>query len=521
VYLILTASKDTYITNKVIDNTFRAKDANVGRAGTIDIFKLWDESTYLSASTRITASVGEISRGLIKFEFDTVKALTASNLDLNSSRFQARLRLFDIMGGQATPSNFYLITYPLSKSFDEGVGRDVASFGDLDVANFMTASVTNGTPAMWNLSGANVGGLLGSDDLDYISSGTSASPGFSAYIDFGASQYFKNGNENLDIDITKYVSASIAGQIPDFGLRLSFSGSDSTDQKTRFVKRFASRHSSNLLKVPQIHVSWDDSVVDNHEDFIFDTSGSLFLRNYVRGVPTNLKSGSDASAITGDNTILLKLQVQSFNEIFTGSQHTAGTDATQIAGLYSASFAMSTYDTRTVNQSNHTFVDLIEKSGSITFKTYWISVDESIAYHTGSLTVRPSRKTTFERQPSDLMFNFTNLEPEYNKNDDVYLNVFVEDLSTEDKVYKIPYSKKSISLSKVYYRIREASTGQIMVPFDDSRETTKLSSDSNGLSFYFKMSSLPKGFVYYFDLLVKDYGENRIYNEASGKFKVV
>ena len=43
-YLILTASSDTYITNKIIDNDYRAIDANVGRAGTIDIFKLYDES---------------------------------------------------------------------------------------------------------------------------------------------------------------------------------------------------------------------------------------------------------------------------------------------------------------------------------------------------------------------------------------------------------------------------------------------------------------------------------------------
>ena len=520
-YLILTASKDTYITNKIIDNTFRATDSNVGRAGTIDIFKLYDESTFMSASTRITSSVNEVSRGLIKFDFDTLKSLTGSSLNLNSSNFKAKLKLFDIMGGQATPSNFYLVSYPLSMSFDEGIGRDVASFGDLDVANYVTASVTNNAASLWWKSGSNAGGLLGSSDIDYISSGTSASPGLSSYIDFGSSQYFKNGNENLDMDVTYFVSASIAGVIPDQGLRISFSGSNETDTKTRFVKRFASRHSSNALKVPQLHISWDDSITDNHEDFVFDISGSLFLRNYVRGTPSNIVSGSAATSITGDDSVLFKLQVQDFTEIFTGSQHTAGTDSTGIAGLYSASFAMSTYDTRTVNVSNETFTNLIAKSGSITFKSYWLSIDETVGYHTGSLVIRPSRKTSFKSQPSDLLFTFINLEPEYSHKDDVYVSVFAEDFSVEDKVYKIPYSKKSISLSKVYYRIRESSTGQIIVPFEETRKTTKLSSNGDGLSFYFKMSSLPKGFVYYFDLLVKDYGENRIYNEASGKFKVV
>lgn len=519
-YLILTASSDTYITDKIIDNDYRAKDANVGKAGTIDLFKLYNESSEMSGSTKVTGSITEISRGLIKFDYNSIKALTSSNLDLNSNSFSAKLKLYDIMAGQATPSNFRLILYPLSKSFDEGIGKDVASFGDLDVANFITASVTNAEPSLWNVSGANGGGLLGDDNLDYIMSGTSASPGFSSYIDFGKAQYFETGNEDLSIDVTTHVSAAIAGQLPDYGFRISFSGSEETDNKSRFVKRFASRHSSNKFKVPQLHISWDDTVTDNHQDFVFNHSGSLFLRNYVRGVPTNLVSGAASSNISGDNSILLKLQVQDFTEVFTGSQHTAGTDSSQIAGLYSASFCMNSFDSRTVNASNDKFTHLINKSGSITFATYWISVDENVAYHTGSLTVFPTRKTSFKRQPADLIFRFTNLEPEYTQKDDVYLNVFVEDFSMEDKVYKIPYSKESISLSNVYYRIRELGTNTIIVPFEDSKGSTKLSTGGDGLTLYFKMSSLPKGYVYCFDLLVKDYGETRIYNEASGRFKV-
>jgi hypothetical protein len=38
-YRILSASKDAYITNKIINQTFRATDANVGQAGTLDLFK--------------------------------------------------------------------------------------------------------------------------------------------------------------------------------------------------------------------------------------------------------------------------------------------------------------------------------------------------------------------------------------------------------------------------------------------------------------------------------------------------
>ena len=43
-YRILSASKDAYITNKIINQSFRATDANVGQAGTLDLFKLYDEN---------------------------------------------------------------------------------------------------------------------------------------------------------------------------------------------------------------------------------------------------------------------------------------------------------------------------------------------------------------------------------------------------------------------------------------------------------------------------------------------
>ena len=59
---ILTASKDTYITNKIINDSFRATDANVGNAGSLDLFKLYNENTLSGEPSPI-----EISRLLIKF----------------------------------------------------------------------------------------------------------------------------------------------------------------------------------------------------------------------------------------------------------------------------------------------------------------------------------------------------------------------------------------------------------------------------------------------------------------------
>jgi hypothetical protein len=511
-YLIVTASKDTYITNKILDNSYRARDANVGRAGTIDLFKLWNESE-ISGSTRPT----EISRALIKFDLDRIYALTQSAIDLNHSTFEAKIKMFDILGGQATPANFNLLIYPLSRSFDEGIGRDVSTFGDLDACNFITSSYSSATANLWFMSGASSSGILGSDDIDYITSGTLDG----SFVDFGKSQNFIKGNEDLEIDVTTILSATLAGQIPNHGFRIAYSGSEETDNKTRFVKRFASRHSSNPFKVPQLIVTCDDTIIDHHADFLFDISGSLFLNNYHRGIPSNILSGASATAITGDNSVMLKLQKGDWTKYITGSQHAIGTANANDAGVYSASFAIPLNDSQAINKKKEKLIDVIHKSGSVIFDEYWTSVDGSVGYHTGSLEVKPPQRSSYVSQPSSLEFRFMNLSQEYNQTDVVTLKIFVNDLNETSKFYKTPFSKKSLALSNVYYRIREADNGTIVIPFKSTNSATKLSSDSDGMYFEFRMQNLPAGHSYVIDLLVKDFGLNKTYEAVSTRFRII
>ena len=111
-YLILSSSKDAYITNKIIQGSFRATDSNTGRAGTLDLFKLYDESTIAGESDPI-----ELSRALIKFDLSKLRTLTGSILDINDPSFKCLLSLKSVNGTQTVPRNFSLIAYPLSQSF--------------------------------------------------------------------------------------------------------------------------------------------------------------------------------------------------------------------------------------------------------------------------------------------------------------------------------------------------------------------------------------------------------------------
>jgi hypothetical protein len=508
--LICTASSDTYITNKIVNNNLVVSDTNVGRAATLDLFKLYNETTY-SGSTNHT----ELSRILIKFDLQHISD-NLSKINLNSSSFKATLKLYDIISGNPTPSNFNVTVNPLSQSFDEGVGRDTISFNDIDVANFITASYTS-QANLWFASGANSGGLLGSDNIDYISSGNLGS----GVVDISASQNFFKGTEDLSIDVTQIVSATIAGIIPDKGFRICFAPSEETDQKTRFVKRFASRHVSNPLLRPKILIQYNDSIKDSSKYFTFDSSGTLFLQTFIGSTPSNIVSGSSLTPVTGLNSLILTLNTGTYNFIVTGSQHFEGTNAQFVPGVYSASFAIPSNLQNTVYSGSDTLANIIATSGSVNFTTYWKSLDNTFGYYTGSLLVtRPIREQANFTTRNPLL-RITNANPFYTTRDKVRFRVFGVDLNRQfSQPVKRARRLESIIYDKVYYQVFDRSTGNVIIPYDSVNNSTLLSTDSQGMFFDFYMQSLIPGRSYGFQFYVVDRDQSYLSKEDDTHFDV-
>lgn len=510
--IVCTASSDTYITDKIIDGNFRATDANVGQASTIDIFKLYGESTLNG-----TSSLAELSRGLLKFDFSPITDLTGTILDLDSSKFKATLEMKDIMTGHAVPRNFTMSVFPLSQTFDEGEGFDTGKFSDVHVANFVTASYTTQNN-VWFASGANYGGLLDSDNIDYIKSGN-LSDG-DGLVSFEKKQLFEIGTEDLAIDITSIVSATIAGQIPDVGLRLSLTGSQEDDRKSRFVKRFASRHVSNPLLRPRVVVRFDDSIRDDHSNFSFDSSGTLFLNSYNRSDRANLVSGSGLSAITGADCFVLQLNKGLFNYYITGSQHTAGTDSANVAGVYSATFALPSVESGLYTKRDK-ISDLLVQKGEIDFTTYWKSIDGTVAYHTGSLKMKrlDRRSGQFGSREPDIIV--TNAVRSYSKKDTVRFKLFGRDVIEENNMpVKTPINLPSVIYEKIYYQVVDRVTGKIVLSYDDTSDSTKVSTDSEGMFFDFKLQALTPGRSYSFDFFIVDRGVSYLVKNRDTTFEV-
>lgn|SRR3990167_11461836 len=497
---------DSYITNKIINNSYRAEDSATGGAATLDLFKLYSESTISGSTNPI-----ELSRLLIKMDLDPLRALTGSVLDISHSSFNVKLVLKDVQGGQTyPPTPFKVILYPLSKSFDEGLEcRDVVSYADIGVPNFLTASVANGSADLWVASGCNAGGKSGNPNIDYIYS----HPVVGA---LHAEQTFTDASSDLELDITTIVSATIAGIISDHGFRISYSGSFETNQSTYFIKRFGSRHVNNGRISPKLLVKYNDAINDNTSDSFFDLSGTIFLANQPRGQLAHIISGN--TSITGNNSLLLRLESGS-QCIFkiTGSQHKIGVNF--VTGVYSASFAIPSNKKRALRVE-------LQSAGSATFDAYWSSTDQSVPYLTSSLVIREINRSSFNNTPARVVLSMPNLRDEYSITEIPRLRVYAQKVNDNLKATKLPLEGKSEIYNKMYYRVRDAYTNDTIIPFDadgtGEKNATLLSTDTGGMYFdaYF-ISDLIIGRVYAIDLMVKTLGVTQVYDNLGVRFKII
>lgn len=497
------AQKDTYITDRVIKGR-RSVNGNVGRAGTLDLFKL-------HGNTRSgTSDNYELSRLLIKFDMTSVREHVLSNgFDWSDPTFKAHLSMRDVYGGQPTPSEFTVVVLPLSRSFDEGPGKDVAFYSDLSAANFLTASWSGG-PVPWFVPGANGKGLLGSDDIDVITSGNLGS----GIVSTAASQSFVEGNEDLFVDITTIVSATLAGIIPDCGFRISFSESEENDTRTRFVKRFASRSASAAELRPRLVVGWDDAVRDDRTSMTLDSSGTIHLYNRYGGSLRNLVSGSALTPLTGSNCVLLRLETPVsggiFSASFVGSQLRRGNR--WVDGVYYATIAITTSDPAIREQ--------LDASGSVRFNEYWCSLDGTVGFFTSSFVMRCHDTDVSAPNVPTLSISPIGMNDAYRVSESPIMKFFVRKLDESLTTVRVPRVAKSYSPQIAHFQVRDPDTDTVFIPFDETFGSTKMSSDPSGLTFKLYMDSLVTGRSYVIDILVIDGERRTIYRNVSGRFRV-
>jgi hypothetical protein len=491
----LRADKDAYINDRVVKGV-RAYGSNTGIAGTLDVFKLYGATS--SGSVPNT----ELSRLLVHFDLTALKqAVTAGSIDPTDSSFWAKLHLFDVYGGQPTPDNFTLSVTPLSQSFDEGRGKDVVYYSDYDECNFLTAS--RGNP--WLGAGCTASGTL-PGPCDY-------------FTDLEATQSFVTGEEDLLVDVTPIIKGILSGTVPDAGFRIAFTAAEENDEYTRFVKRFASRHAYDDSKRPRLLVGFDDSIRDDSEGLTLDSNSNLFMWNYDKGRPANLMSGS--SPVTGSNCLIVKLQLPVsggvYELVFTGSQHSAGVNP--VVGEYDVNVFIPSSDPVIA-------AAMVASGSSINLTPIWGSLDGTLAFLTASsaITVYPPTRGSRNLAPKHFVVTVNGLNSEHDADEIVACRVNLFDYtSPRITAVKIPVESpgglQGVA-SDAFYSVRDVATDRVVIPYDTSKGSTRLSSDGSGMYFALDMSNLDPGRSYVVDVMVIVGGTQQRHPAASGVFKV-
>lgn len=501
--LFCPAIKDTYITNKKFNANFDASNSNVGQAGTLDLFKISNESEI------------EFSRLLLKFDFAELKSLISDQIDLNDDSFQAHIKLFDVKSGHRVPENYSLIALPLFKSFDEGKGIDVSGFVDKGVANFLTSSFEEEEFVSWNEPGALDFGSLESnpDAVEFYEIDDDL-------INVAGSTFVSQGHSDVSIDITNAVSGILSNDIPDCGFLIAFSGSYETDNVNRFVKRFASRHNSNPQLRPRIEISYDDSIQDHHADFRFDVANNLYFINESRDGSANFIQDSNLTQVQGDNCLYLTLTLGSFQETYPVSQMVRGTEKIPIPGMYVAKNVVIPSFSEFISGSSEvsgtfTFNDYNKRIEEFKFEERLLSLDFIDSYHECCLVVK-SNKSCKNNNIKHLIINSTNLLGSYNSNQLQKINVFVDDASKTMKSRRTTsLKKKSEVFGEMHYRLVDAINGNLIFDFDFEKKSTRMSYDLEGMYFDFRFNIVPRGKPHYFEFAIRDSKETKIFKDPT------
>jgi hypothetical protein len=497
----LTSSKDSYITNKVVNSVRRATTANVGYSSTIDLFKLHNESSMKGED----GDIQELSRGLLYFDLDSLETSLSTKVATTDSTLKIELVLKDIQGTQVAPSQFELELYPLKQAFNEGLGTDIIGFTELDATNWLSASLgvkwnnsdTSGAGGIWDAPG----GWWSTAWTDVHSTG---------YV---AKQTFTKGYEDLRMDITNYVkdywneaTDSEAETVTNHGWILKFNSTKETDSKTYFVKRLASRHSKNKFIVPKIEVSWEEYILDDRLDFETGKVNNLYIKNFSNGVATAYTENLGSTALT----CTLTTGSFSTNATTAVNQSVAGISQT---GLYKVSVP-------SISATDSNLVDHLNVSGSITLQEKW-TIDSRLVY-SGSINLK-KQMSVASTQPRNLRIAVKEVEKSYDRSEFPVIRLFIEDRNKTMKSVRQLIELKSMKLEKVYYQIKDANNGSVIIPFSDKLATpteyTRLSADEDGMYFSFPASVFPHGKTYTIDIAYYDYGNRRIH-ESNIAFKV-
>lgn len=465
-------NKDCDITNSYKEGlVYSGSLSNDGQADSLQIFSIYNQTGF-ETSTLFNRK----SRILLELDFtDFIEDISNQVIPIQNNQYF--IKLFNVKHHENLPKGFELDVMPLSRSFNEGLGLDQDNFTDLDEANWYYAS----TGTAWT----NPGGDFYSASTTYIKS-----------------QYFKNGDEDLEVDITDIINdfcLTTSSGFPElYGIGIKLNDSYEDLDNSYYKKKFSARSSEYFFKRPVFEVRWDSSRQDDRNNSFISSSlasteniNSLYFVNEIHGIAQdipNFSSGSNIYVHFYNNS----LGSGSAQSIFTGSWVETGVYKVDFYSTYTGTL----YDFWKNSSGNITYY-----SSSIRMKSFYDYSSNSLEKYDVSMPYFKSEFSIDENPRLDVFIKKKNTQPNY------YI-----------KYQQIP---ENHIIENCYYKIKRVVDDLIVVNYGTgSVNHTKLSYDSNGNYFNFPMNLLEQGYMYELSYLFK-FGSRYLEQQNKFKFKVI
>lgn len=478
------ADADTTITNAYASNLETlGTGSNMGEADVVEVFSIYSQVSSSTAGDSL-----EKSRGLYKFPVDDILQDRNDRKIPISGSAEFTLKLFNVKHSHTLPKKFTLVVAAVSQSWEEGYGLDMEGYADKGYANWTAPASASGPEVQWDTAG---GTFLTSSE----------------YSEFIYEQYFENGTEDLEIDITGLVEKWIANDFDNYGLAvyLTSTQEDGSSERSYYTKKFFARGTEYFNKRPIIETRWDSSLKDDSSNFFLSSSlvnaddnlNNLYLYNFPRGNYSNIPT-------IGEGEIHLSLYPVLGGEKITlpvGGGVATNDDANVTGswvsnGIYSASFAYT--------------------GSSMTVYPVWHK--NSIEYYTGSaITVKNFNANDYNKNYKYINI-IKNLKPLYSREEQTRFRLFTRQKDWSPTIYTRATSRiRPEIIESAFYSVERVIDGEKIISYGTSSTNhTKLSYDASGSYFDLDMSLFEAGYSYGMKVM---YYINGSYREQPEIFK--
>lgn len=103
-----------------------------------------------------------------------------------------------------------------------------------------------------------------------------------------ARQHFDKGNENICVDISETVNKMIREEIPNFGIGIAFTPlTEMNESDNENYVGFFTNHTNTFFE-PFLETTYEDTIIDDRNNFILNKTNRLYLYCNIGGFLTNL-----------------------------------------------------------------------------------------------------------------------------------------------------------------------------------------------------------------------------------------